>query len=159
MGENQKLFLFVNKLKSVALTLRCLKDHNSVSFLILKNFASGKKMRKENPVRYSSAVGEARLHVMFKVKYYHKIFDILEVREECYRLLQEAAEYYSINLSETGFDSDHLHFIADLGLRSKPEIAKCLKGYVARKLLAKFPDVKKRYFWDSGLWNPSYYMV
>jgi REP element-mobilizing transposase RayT len=115
-------------------------------------------MRKENPTRYSSAVGEAWLHVMFKVKYCHKIFDITEVREECYKLLQEAAEYYTINLSETGFDSDHLHFIADMGLRSKPEIAKCLKGYVARKLLARFPEVKKKYFWDSGLWNPSYYM-
>ncbi len=115
-------------------------------------------MMKQNPVRYSSAVGEAWLHVMFKVKYCHKIFDMADLREKCYELLQEAAEHYEIRLSETGFDSDHLHFIADLGLRSKPEIAKCLKGYVARKLLAKFPEVKKKYFWKSGLWNPSYYM-
>lgn len=115
-------------------------------------------MKKQHPVRYSSAVGEAWIHVMFKVKYCHEIFDITEVREECHKLLQEAAEHYQITLSETGFDANHLHFIADLGLKSKPELAKCLKGYVARKLLARFPKIKKKYFWGSGLWNPSYYM-
>ena len=39
-------------------------------------------MRKENPTRYSSAVGEAWQHAMFKVKYCHPIFDDKEVREE-----------------------------------------------------------------------------
>ncbi len=43
-------------------------------------------MRKENPVRYSSAVGEVWLQAMFKVKYCRNIFDIKEVREECSRL-------------------------------------------------------------------------
>ena len=38
------------------------------------------KMRKENPVRYSSAVGEAWMHCEFKIKYRHPIFD-----DEIYR--------------------------------------------------------------------------
>ena len=38
-------------------------------------------------------------------------------------------------------------------------MAKKLKGYVAKKLLKKFPWLKKQYFWGSGLWNPSYYMA
>jgi len=32
-------------------------------------------MKKEDPVRYGSAVGEAWMHCMFKIKYCHKLFD------------------------------------------------------------------------------------
>jgi len=53
-------------------------------------------MRKENPARYSSIVGEAWMHAMCKVKYCHNIFDIKEVREECIRLFDEASERYGI---------------------------------------------------------------
>lgn len=44
----------------------------------------------------------------------------------------------------------------EMGLLSKPEIAKKLKGYTARKLFIVFPWLKKKYFWGSGLWNPAY---
>ena len=115
-------------------------------------------MRKENPVRYSSAVGEAWMHFMFKVKYCHEIFDDSAVREAMFLLFEEAAEFYKIPLREIGFDSNHLHFIADIALYSRPEIAKNLKGYTAKKFLKKFPEIKKKYFWGSGLWNPSYYI-
>ena len=43
--------------------------------LVIKSFLRWFSMRKENPVRYSSAVGEAWLHAMFKINYCHKIFD------------------------------------------------------------------------------------
>lgn len=115
-------------------------------------------MRKENPTRYSSAVGEAWQHAMFKVKYCHNIFDIKEVREECDKLFDEASRRYGIPIAGKGFDSNHVHMKLDIGMYSRPQVAKMLKGYVAKKILKKFPLVKKRYFWGSGLWNPSYYM-
>jgi putative transposase len=115
-------------------------------------------MRKQNPVRYSSAVGEAWMHCMFKIKYCHKIFDDPVIREAMFKFLEEAAERYNIPLREVDFDSDHLHFIADIALYSRPEIAKKLKGYTAKKFLEAFPEIKKKYFWGSGLWNPSYYI-
>ena len=37
-------------------------------------------------------------------------------------------------------------------------VAKLLKGYIAKKFFEFFPEAKKKYFWDSGLWNPSYYI-
>ena len=116
-------------------------------------------MRKEDPTRYSSAVGESWQHAMFKVKYCHRIFDIKEVREECDKLFIEASERYAIPIAGKGFDSDHVHIKLDLGMYSRAEVAKSLKGYVAKKLLKKFPWLKKEYFWSSGLWNPSYYMA
>ena len=115
-------------------------------------------MRKEDPVRYSSAVGEAWQHAMFKVKYCHKIFEIKEVREECDKLFEEASQRYEIPIQGKGFDTNHVHMKLDMGNYSRPQVAKLLKGYVAKKLFKRFPWLKKRYFWGSGLWNPSYYM-
>lgn len=115
--------------------------------------------RKENPVRYSSIVGETWLHAMFKVKYCHKIFDIKEVREECDKLFDEASKLYGIPINGKGFDSDHVHMKVDVGNYSRPQVAKMLKGYVAKKLLKKFQWLKQRYFWGSGLWNPSSYIA
>lgn len=115
-------------------------------------------MRKENPVRYSSAVGEAWMHCMFKIKYCHKIFDRKEVREECDKLFDKASEHYGISIAGKGFDSDHVHMKLDIGMYSRADVAKNLKGYVAKKLLDRFPWLKKQYFWGSGLWNRSYYI-
>ena len=48
-------------------------------------------MRKENQVRYSSAVGESWQHCEFKIKYCHNIFDDEIYREGLRTLLFEAA--------------------------------------------------------------------
>ena len=120
-------------------------------------------MRKENPARFSSAVGEAWMHCMFKVKYCHKIFDDEIYREAMHSLLQEAAYLYEIPLDEMGFDDNHVHFLADIGLYDRPTIAKLLRGYSAKKFFEFFPELKRQKheggkFWDSGFWNPAYYI-
>jgi|SRR3989338_8456473 len=115
-------------------------------------------MRKENPARFSSAVGEAWMHCEFKVKYCHEIFDDEVVRDGLRCLLLEAAFEYEIPVGEIGFDSNHVHFMADMGLYSRPEVAKLLRGYTGKKFFEFFPDIKQKHFWDSGLWNPSYYI-
>ena len=115
-------------------------------------------MRRENPVRYSSAVGEAWQHCEFKVKYCHKIFDDEIYREALRTLLLEASFEYEIPIGEIGFADDHVHFMADIGLYSRPEVAKFLRGYSAKKFFEYFPELKEECFWDSGLWNPSYYI-
>jgi len=113
---------------------------------------------KFNPVRHSSCVGESIHHMMFKAKYCHNIFDIDEVRQEAGKLFQEAFERYNIRCFGIGFDNNHVHGAIDICMHSRPSAAKCLKGYVAKKLFKRFPWLKQRYFWNSGLWNPSYYM-
>ena len=111
---------------------------------------------KTNPVRYSSAVGEVWVMATFKVKYCHKIFDVGAVRQLCDALLNEAFHFYHIRCQKLAFDSDHVHMILDIGLYSKIELAKKLKGYVGRHLLHLLPWLKKSKFWGSGLWNPAY---
>src|SRR3989344_5838048 len=113
--------------------------------------------------RHSSCVGEAWMHGMFKIKYCHKIFDDEQVRNCCEQLFKDACKKYEIKISELGFDNNHVHMLVDMGLRTRPQIAKLLKGYVAKKLFLNFPWMKKPkqeggLFWKSGLWNPSYYL-
>lgn len=121
-------------------------------------------MRKENPVRYSSAVGEAWMHCMFKIRYCHKLFDDEIYREGMLTLLLEAAYEYEIVIGEIGFDDNHVHFMADIGLYSRPEVAKLLRGYTGKKFFDFFPELKRNkweggLFWNSGLWNPAYYIA
>ena len=113
---------------------------------------------KFNPVRHSSCVGESIHHLMFKIKYCHPIFDKEEVREATEKLFHEAFERYNITCFGLGFDNNHVHGAIDLRMHSRPSAAKCIKGYVEKKLLKQFPHLKKRYFWNSGLWSPSYYL-
>ena len=51
---------------------------------------------KNNPTRYSSAVGEVWVMATLKVKYCHKIFDMLAVRQLVDALLNEAFQVYNI---------------------------------------------------------------
>ena len=113
---------------------------------------------KTNPIRYSSAVGECWVHAMFKVKYCHKIFDNEKVRACADQLFKDAFEKYGIRCGTIGFDCDHVHMTIDLGLRSKPQVAKLLKGYTGSKILKTFPELQKKLFWGGGFWNPSYYI-
>ena len=92
----------------------------------------------------------------FKVKYCHKIFDIIAVRQLCDALLYEAFSLYNIPCRKLAFDSDHVHMIIDMGLYSKIELAKKIKGFVGRHLLRLLPWLKRSKFWGSGLWNPAY---
>ena len=111
---------------------------------------------KSNPTRYSSAVGDIWVMATFKVKYCHKIFDIVAVRQLCDALLHEALTLYKIKCDKLSFDSDHVHMIIDMGLYSKIELAKKIKGFVGKKLFELMPWLKKSKVWGSGLWNPAY---
>ena len=120
-------------------------------------------MRKTNPVRYSSAVSEAWMHCMFKIRYCHKIFDDEIYREAMNTLLQEASHENEISLGEIGFDDNHVHFMADIGNYKRTEVAKLLRGYTGKKFFEYFPELKLPkwqggLFWKSGFWNPAYYI-
>ena len=116
---------------------------------------------RTNPTRYSSAIGEVWVMATFKIKYCHNLFDNRAVRELVDALLNEAFQIYKIRCRKLAFDPDHSHMIIDMGLYSKPEIAKKLKGYVAKNIFRLMPWLKNDkwdggYFWDSGFWNPAY---
>ena len=108
--------------------------------------------------RGSSSLYRLEAHVSFKVKYCHKVFDYQELRQRCEELFLEAAAKSGFSLKELGFDRDHVHFILSWKItQSISGIAKLLKGTSGKKLLKEFPEIKKKYFWGSGLWSPTIY--
>jgi putative transposase len=108
----------------------------------------------------SYAHGQIRIwiHVSLKTKYTHEVFDIREFREACNEMMIQIFHDYGIEYNRIGFDSDHLHAILDLGMKQASELIKIMKGVSGRKLLEKFPEIKKKYFWGSGLWSGTKYV-
>ena len=95
----------------------------------------------------------------FKTKYCHNVFDIVEFKERCEELLLLAAAEIGVEITELGFDRNHVHIdICWMRITlSVDQISKKLKGVTGRKLLKEFPRVKRRFFWGSGLWSPVIY--
>ena len=106
---------------------------------------------------HSSSVGRNTLHLCFKAKYCHKIFEDNQVEKRCAEIFEEAARDHMWILREIGFDTDHVHIIIEAGTNGPMDVAKALKGRSGRKLLKEFPYLKRKYFWGSGLWSPAYY--
>jgi|SRR3989338_7599605 len=110
---------------------------------------------KTNPIRYSSAVGEVWIMMTFKTRYCHNVFDKKEIRDYANEVISEALDHYGIRWQKKSFDSNHVHVNLDMGIYSKPEIAKMLKGFTAPKIFKKFPWLRSRLFRSSGFWNPA----
>ena len=112
---------------------------------------------KSNFVRRSSSIGRHEMHISFKTKYCHEVFEYEQVQELCMHIFLETAKEMKIDLSEIGFDKNHAHMDIDIGLLSVVDIAKKFKGRSGRKILRAFPWIKKKYFWGSGFWSPVVY--
>ena len=109
-------------------------------------------------VSYSSRRGRHLLHICFKVKYCHNIFDDKNIQKRCEEIFRQVEKQeHTFTLEEIGFDRDHVHFLVELSpTASESYFAKKLKGTSAKLLLREFSYLKKRCFWGSGLWNPGY---
>ena len=109
---------------------------------------------KLNPTRYSSAVGEVWVMMTFKTRYCHNVFDKKVIREYTNAVLTEALQHYEIRWRKKAFDSNHVHINLCMGIYSKPEIAKKLKGFTAPKIFKEFWWLKSWLFRSGGFWSP-----
>jgi len=57
----------------------------------------------------SSSVFRIEAHMSLKTKYCHNVFDIVEFKERCTELLLEAADVIGIEITELGYDRNHVH--------------------------------------------------
>lgn len=105
-------------------------------------------------VRGSSSYTRLEVHLTFKVKYCHKVFDIPRVRERCEQIFRDVGAKEQVVIEEMGFDGDHVHMVWLIKVYHRVDLlAKAFKGTSGRKLLGEFPELKRQYFWDSGLWS------
>ena len=96
--------------------------------------------------------------LVLKIKYCHAVFETHpEVKKRCEAILKEVLQRNGVAVEAIGFDNNHVHLLLNIAINYIPELVKKLKGETARKLLTEFPEVKRKYFWGSGFWNPSWY--
>ena len=99
---------------------------------------------------HSSSVGRNILHLSFKTKYCHDIFNFPDVQKRCEEIFREVCKKHRWVLREIGFDLDHVHITIDAETKGPEDVAKTLKGSSRKKLLNEFHHIKKTYFWGSG---------
>ena len=109
-------------------------------------------------VSYAHAQYRIWIHLSLKTKYAHDVFDIREFRDACQVMMIEIFKTHNIEYDRIGFDSNHFHTIIDLGLWKISELIKMMKGISGFKLLKQFPEIKRKYFWGSGLWSGTKYV-
>ena len=113
---------------------------------------------EKDTVSYAHAQYRIWIHLSLKVKYTHEVFEIREFREACQDLMIEIFEKHKIEYDTIGFDSNHFHVILDMALWKVSDLVKVIKGTSGKKLLKKFPGIKKKYFYGSGFWSGTKYV-
>lgn len=96
-------------------------------------------------------------HIIWCPKYRHQVLkDIIEI--ELKQVLAETCAHYDWNLVSLEVMPDHVHIFVQADPETAPvNIAKTLKSISAVHLFNKFPTLKNRKFWGSGLWSRGTY--
>lgn len=105
----------------------------------------------------SHATHSLGYHIIFCPKYRHQVLkDAIEV--ELKRILAETCAHYGWELHELEIMPDHVHLFVQTDHTVAPvEIAETLKSISAVHIFNKFPKLKGRKFWGSGLWSRGTY--
>jgi putative transposase len=111
-------------------------------------------MNSVSYVKGSSSITRLEVHVMFKTKYCHEVFDFKDFERRCREIFSDVAEKQKVIIEEIGFDKNHVHMVWLIRVyHSVAMLAKMFKGTSGRKLLQEFPEIKRKYFYGSGLWS------
>lgn len=96
-------------------------------------------------------------HIIWCSKYRHQILkDAIEI--ELKKILAETCAHYEWKLETLEIMPDHVHIFVQTTPQTAPiEIAKTLKSISAVHLFNRFPMLKSRKFWGSGLWSRGTY--
>jgi putative transposase len=96
-------------------------------------------------------------HLVWCPKYRHPVL-VGAVEIELKRILAETCMAYDWELQALEIMPDHVHiFLQSDHLTAPVTIAKTLKSIAAVHLFDKFPKLKARKFWGSGLWSRGTY--
>lgn len=115
-------------------------------------------MEKTNLKHARTCVYNVNYHIVWSVKYRHKILTT-EIEAYLKTLFQEIAENkgFDMIMMEVG-EQDHVHVFVSAHPKVAPSyIVKMLKGISGRKLFLEFPEIKER-LWNGQLWNSSFYL-
>ena len=97
-------------------------------------------------------------HFVCPAKYRRVVIDE-EVDKVIKETCGEIEKRYEIKFIEVGTDKDHVHFlIQSVPTYSPKKIIQIVKSIIAREVLAKCPQVKKK-LWGGEFWTDGYYVA
>ncbi len=106
--------------------------------------------------RTNHCIYNINYHIVFCPKFRHKIIKGM-VEDIVKQLIQEICNNYGYTLIQMESMPDHLHIFLSAPPTAAPaEIVTKLKSITANRIFTVFPNLKKRYFWGSGLWSRGY---
>lgn len=109
-------------------------------------------------IKYRTCVANVNYHIIFCVKYRHKILDGA-VADFLKKTIFDIAKDkdFTIKTMEIG-ESNHIQlFVSAHPKHSIGQIVKWIKGISGIKLFKKFPDLRHS-LWRGQLWSNSYYV-
>jgi len=108
-------------------------------------------------INENSCIHELGLHLVFCTKYRKAIFTgAIEV--ELKEIIGQTCAEYGWKVQALEIMPEHIHLFIQVGPEDQPvDVARTLKSISAVQIFAKFPNLKGRKFWGSGLWNRGCY--
>lgn len=103
------------------------------------------------------AIHSLGYHIIFCPKYRHQVLTGA-VEVELKHILAETCKAYGWLCHSLEVMSDHVHIFVQIDHKTAPvQVAQTLKSISAVHLFNKFPEIKQRKFWGSGLWSKGTY--
>ena len=102
-------------------------------------------------------ISECFYHIQITVKY-RKALLISNVQQVILDILKNYKQRYDTDISEIGFDKNHLHILCQfLPKYSGGQVIKLIKSMTAQKIFKNLPEVKKE-LWGGEFWTDGYYI-
>jgi REP element-mobilizing transposase RayT len=103
-------------------------------------------------------ISECYYHIQLTVKYRKPFLDN-EVQRIIKATLTGYKERYTIEISEVGFDNDHLHILCRfLPKYSGGQVVRLLKSTMTKEIFKFIPELKKE-LWRGEFWTDGYYIA
>jgi putative transposase len=97
-------------------------------------------------------------HFVWIPKYRHKVFHE-PYREVLKGIIEKIGYDYNIDIVELEIPEDHLHMVVRGVPKTSPSnVMQIIKSISAREFFRRYPEIKKRCFWDGKLWTKSYFV-
>lgn len=112
---------------------------------------------KNNLTKARTCVYNVNYHIVWTVKYRHKILTG-EIEQYLKEELLNIAKEKDFIIHAMECNEDHIHLFVSAHPKIAPSyIVKMCKGISGRKLFIKFPEISKK-LWKNTLWNSSFYI-
>ena len=103
-------------------------------------------------------VSECYYHIQLTIKYRRSVLDSA-VQEVIREVMQGFRERYIVEVSELGFDQNHIHLLCRfLPKYSGGQVIRLIKSITAKEVFKRTPQVKQQ-LWGHELWTDGYYIA